>query len=279
MLTDKSVFATIIILPVVSQVLEDFDSSNDLYSVLLVSIWEVGEGLGPFVLAPLSEVFGRLKVFHTANICFLVFIIACALSTSIRMLIAFRFLSGFSVPSLILGPAIVGDMFSQEMRGVPMAALNLPVLLGPVLAPVIGGYLGEARGWRWNFWLIAMSMGAFQVAAFLTLSETFPRAVIEKNLLRSAEDKTIREHSQSPSRSRVEVFREAILRPLKMMFLSPTIFALSLYTAVGYGFSYIILTTINMVYQTRYGFSEGNTGLIYLVTGKWSLGVFERPGL
>jgi len=145
----------------VPEILRGFHSSDQLYSVILVSIWELGEGLGPFIVAPLSELSGRLPVFHTANVLFTIFTIAGAISSNLSMLVAFRFLNGVTVASLTLGPGIVGGMFIQDTRGRPMAALTLPRLLGPVAAPIIGGYLTEAKEWRWTFWLITIAMGTF----------------------------------------------------------------------------------------------------------------------
>jgi MFS family permease len=46
------------------------------------------------VIAPLSEMYGRLPLYHTCNFFFIVFAIACAVSTNMGMFIAFRFLMG-----------------------------------------------------------------------------------------------------------------------------------------------------------------------------------------
>jgi MFS family permease len=78
--------------PAAPSILTEFHSSNQLYSTILVSIWELGEVVGPLVIGPLSEIYGRLPVYHTANILFITFAAIAAISQSINMLIAFRFL-------------------------------------------------------------------------------------------------------------------------------------------------------------------------------------------
>jgi MFS family permease len=63
-------------------------------SQLMMSIFLIGYAQGPFVLAPLSETFGRVKVLQWANLVFLCFNIACGFATSYEQMLAFRFLSG-----------------------------------------------------------------------------------------------------------------------------------------------------------------------------------------
>ena len=64
-----------------------------------------------------------------------------------------------------------------------------------------------------------------------------------------------------------ELFRFSIIRPLKMLFLSPIVFMMSLYMATIYGYLYLMLTTYPRVFQVQYGFSNGSVGLTYLGTG------------
>jgi MFS family permease len=63
-----------------------------------------------------------------------------------------------------------------------------------------------------------------------------------------------------------EVFAQSIIRPTKMLCLSPIILGLSLLTAVAYGTLYLLFTTINEVFITRYGIVS-NVGLVYLGFG------------
>jgi MFS family permease len=91
------------------------------------------------------------------SIGFVIFTIACALSTSINMLIGMRFMQGtFAAAQLTNGGAIIADMVRQEERGFAMAMYTLGLLLGPSVGPVAGGFLAAAKGWRWVFWVIAI---------------------------------------------------------------------------------------------------------------------------
>jgi Major Facilitator Superfamily len=62
-------------------------------------------------------------------------------------------------------------------------------------------------------------------------------------------------------------FKIAIIRPLKMLFLSPIVFLLSLYMAMVYGYLYLMFTTFPRVFQGQYGFSNEIVGLTYIGVG------------
>jgi len=59
----------------------------------------------------------------------------------------------------------------------------------------------------------------------------------------------------------------AIQRPLKILFLQPIVFVMAVYMALIYGTLYLLFTTFPSVFQERYGFSPGITGLTYLGVG------------
>lgn len=147
--------------PAVPEVMTEFDSSNDELASFVVSIYILGYAFGPLFLAPLSELYGRLPVYHICNFLFVVFTIACALSSDLNMLIGFRFLEGlFGSCPLTIGAGTIADMIPQQKRGGVMAIWALGPLMGPVIGPVAGGYLSQAKDWRWVFWVIAMAVSA-----------------------------------------------------------------------------------------------------------------------
>ena len=87
--SNYSQLATVICAPVVPQIQAKFHSQT-----LLVSIWELGKIVGPLLVAPLSELYGRLPMYHIGNVLLIAFSIGGALSTSVPMFITFHFISG-----------------------------------------------------------------------------------------------------------------------------------------------------------------------------------------
>lgn len=94
--------------PSVSQVMEEFHNSNQMLAAFVVSIYVLGLAFGPLVLAPLSEVYGRWIIYFVCNTMYLVFTLACAVSTDLNMMIGFRFLAGIvgSAPLAIGGGTV-----------------------------------------------------------------------------------------------------------------------------------------------------------------------------
>jgi multidrug resistance protein len=139
--------------PGVPALMVEFHSDNSTLASFVVTVFVLGFATGPLLFAPLSELYGRTVVQHTGCIGFVIFSVACALSTSLNMLIGMRLLQGiFAAVPLTNGGAIVADMVKQEERGFAMAMLILGVLIGPVIGPVTGGFLAAAKGWRCRCW-------------------------------------------------------------------------------------------------------------------------------
>ncbi|TVY82541.1 Efflux pump radE [Lachnellula suecica] len=255
--------------PGVEDVLIEFHSSSTLLASLTVSIYILGYALGPLLVAPLSEMYGRVPLYHASNVLFCIFTMACAVSSNLNMLIAFRFFAGAAGSTPItIGGGSFGDMFSVEERGKAIAIWSMGPLLGPVIGPVAGGFLAESAGWRWVFWLILILAGILTIMMFIFLKETYPVALLEQKAAR------LRKSTGNPNlRSALtldlpprELFKRTIFRPIKM-FLSPIVLLLSTYMAFVYGILYLLFTTITDVFIDTYGFSQGTSGLAYLGLG------------
>ena len=251
-------------------IMRDLHSTSETLASFVISIYLLGYASGPLVIAPLSEIYGRLPVYWVNNIMFTAWTIGCALAPNIGGLIALRFFAGVagSCP-LAIGAGSIADMFPQERRGMGMSIFALGPLLGPVIGPVAGGYLAQDEGWRWVFWVIAIGSGAITVASFIFMKETYEPVLLERKAAR------LRKETDNPNlRSRLasdktpaEYFKLSIIRPTKMLIFSPIVLCLSVYIAVVYGYLYLLFTTLTLVFQSAYHFSQGDVGLSYLGIG------------
>lgn len=64
-----------------------------------------------------------------------------------------------------------------------------------------------------------------------------------------------------------EALKLAIVRPLKLLLVTPIVTLQSLYVAITYGILYLLITTFSYVYAGQYHFSEGTVGLSFLPSG------------
>ena len=139
--------------------MSEFKSNSQELASFVVSVYVLGYAFGPVIIAPLSELYGRVPVYHACNVLFIVFTVACAVSVNLNMLITWRFFQGsFGSCALAIGGGTISDIVVQEKRGGVMAIWALGPLLGPVIGPVAGGYLAQAQGWRWVFWVLTMAV-------------------------------------------------------------------------------------------------------------------------
>ncbi|KAL9103366.1 MAG: hypothetical protein Q9163_001578 [Psora crenata] len=260
--------------PGVPEAMTEFKSTNEQLASFVVSIYVLGYAFGPLVLAPLSEFYGRLPLYQVSNLGFVIFTVACAVSTNLNMLIGFRFLQGlFGSCPLTIGGGTIADIFVQEKRGGVMAIWALGPLMGPVIGPVAGGYLSEAVGWRWVFWVIAIAGAAISLPSLFFLCETYSFVILDrkaKRLRKETGNPDLKSKLASPY-TQLGLFKVSIVRPVKMLLLSPIVLGLSTFIAVVYGYLYLLFTTLTVVFEGQYHFSAGSVGLTYLGIGVGSL--------
>lgn len=121
--------------------------------------------------------------------------------------------------------------------------------------------------------LIQGKAGVVFVTTLIFLRESYPYVILKRKTdrLRKETGNLQLRSALDTGKDPKELFRFSIIRPLKMLFLSPIVFMMSLYMATIYGYLYLMLTTYPRVFQDQYGFSNGSVGLTYLGVGIGSL--------
>ena len=173
----------------------------------------------------------------------------------------------------VAGGGTIADLVVQEKRGSVIAIYALGPLLGPVIGPVAGGYLVAARGWRWVFWVLTIIGGFFTMISLLFLRETYTTVLLKRKtarLTKEMENTNLRSKRDTGLTAK-QLFIRAIIRPTKILILSPIASATSLYVGVVYGYQYLMFATFTEVFQNQYGISTKNVGLTFLGFGVGSL--------
>ncbi len=108
--------------------------------------------------------FGRKRMLLVSISGFVVASVLCGIAQSLMQIVAFRLLQGFFGAALVpLSQSILLDIYTAEERGSAMALFGVSVMVGPVLGPVIGGWLTDNISWRWVFY-INLGIGAVAFA-------------------------------------------------------------------------------------------------------------------
>lgn len=122
--------------------------------------------------------------------------------------------------------------------------------------------------------LITDTMPCLQAAAvalanLLLMHESYAYTLLDrktKRLRKQTGNQALRSTLHSDKEPK-ELIKNAIVRPVKLLVLSPIVLLLSLYMAMMYGYQYLMFTTFPRVFQGHYGFSDSNIGLVYLGMG------------
>src|ERR1700675_3164687 len=102
----------------------------------------------------LANRFGRQRVLMVAIGGFVAASVLCGIAQSLFEIVAFRLMQGFFGAALVpIAQSILLDIYTPEERGSAMAIFGVSVMVGPVLGPVIGGYLTDQFSWRWVFYI------------------------------------------------------------------------------------------------------------------------------
>ncbi|RYP53481.1 hypothetical protein DL768_001518 [Monosporascus sp. mg162] len=232
--------------PGVPAIMKEFNETSATTATFLVSIYILGFAFGPLAVAPLSEIYGRRLLYFWGNILFVIFTVCTALSKNMGMFMAFRLLMGLSgaVP-VTIGSGSIVDVMPVEKHSRAMSAWAMGPLLGPCIGPIAGGYLIEAAGCRWVYWLIAIVGGFCIPVSFFCLREPFAPVLMEQKACRLRKetgnpDLYSRISGRAPPK---EQFKLASVRSLKLLLVTPIVTLMSLYVAILCGILYLLFAT------------------------------------
>ncbi|KAI4693933.1 uncharacterized protein J4E92_006159 [Alternaria infectoria] len=266
-----SPFSSTMVTPVLPDIGDDFDISEGFMHQLVMTIFLLGYAQGPFVLAPLSEIFGRVTVLQYANLVYLLFNTCCGFAQTKEQMLAFRFLSGLggAAPQALCN-GVLADTWSKEERGKGQAIYGILTWLAPCVAPIVGAYISTGANWRWIFFATSIFTVLVQLTALFFLRETFAPAILGKKAkaVRKAmkgirNDVVVRTEFETGDRMS-KILRKRLILPFIMMFTHPATQAPSIYRAFLYGVMYLMLSTFPMVFEEVYDMDTGPASLNYL---------------
>ena len=132
----------------------------------IITSYAVANAITVPITGWLAERVGQVRLFTTAILLFTVFSFLCAISVSLPMLIAFRVMqgavAGFMIP---LSQSLLMMNYPPEKRTMALAIWAMTVTIGPIIGPILGGWITSNYHWSWIF-LINVPVGLF--AAFGT---------------------------------------------------------------------------------------------------------------
>jgi len=209
---------------------------------LTISAYLVGFAVGQVVYGPLSDRHGRKPVLIGAIALYCFASLLCALSVSIHMLIAARALQAFGgCGGIVLARAVVRDLYSGSRAGRELSLIGSVMALAPVLAPIGGGILQAAFGWRSVFFTLVLAGLSGMVTIWLLLPETLA--------LRAAEP----------------VSFGSILKSYRVVARDAAYLAYSGLATTSYAGLFAWISASSFVLQNIYGLTPFNFALVFAV--------------
>lgn len=260
-------FSSSVVTADIAGVAKEFGVSDEV-ALLSITLFVVGFGVGPMIFAPLSEIYGRRIIYGTTLLVAVVFIIPGAVAKNIATLLVARAIDGiaFSAPMTLVGGTLA-DLWRSEERGIPMAAFSAAPFIGPAIGPLVGGFLSDAAGWRWLYWIHLILAFIVWVLITFTVPETYAPTILAKRAKKMREQTgqadyvTEEDIDKRPLGERLAIF---LIRPFQLLFGELIVFLISLYMSVLYGLLYMFFVAFPIIFQEGKGYSAGITGLMFI---------------
>jgi MFS transporter, DHA1 family, multidrug resistance protein len=147
-----------------------------------VTAWQMQQTLTAYLLpyalmsivqGPLSDALGRRRVVIVGIVCYTVASLACMLAPNFGSLLLFRAAQGVTAGvGMVVGRAIIRDLYDGPKAQRLMAAVSLIFGIAPAIAPIVGGWIHVAFGWRAVFAFLALFGTLLTIATAWLLPET-----------------------------------------------------------------------------------------------------------
>ncbi|KAK9329386.1 major facilitator superfamily domain-containing protein [Lipomyces starkeyi] len=238
-------------------------------AILGMSLYVFGFASGPLCWAPISELYGRRLPVLLGVFGFSVFNLGVARAYDLQTIMICRFFGGFFGAScLAVVPATFSDIFTNEWRGTALVCFSAAVFCGPLIAPVVGGFIVNSYlGWRWSEY-ITMIWGFFCFALIvLFVEETYAPVILVRKaakLRRVTGNWGIHARLEQTELDFQGLIEKNFSRPLKMLFTEPIMFLVTIYNAFIYGILYLLLEAYPIIFVQGYGMSASVGELPYI---------------
>ncbi|PWK60992.1 multidrug effflux MFS transporter [Roseicyclus mahoneyensis] len=152
-LTGLGALSMNIFLPSLPQMTEYFVTDYRLMQLSVALYLAVNAGL-QILIGPISDRYGRRPVLLGGVAVFLVATLGCLFAPNIEVFLFFRMMQAVVVVGLVLGRAVVRDMYPADQAASQIGYVTMGMAVVPMIGPALGGVLDESFGWQANFWLL-----------------------------------------------------------------------------------------------------------------------------
>ena len=248
-------FTDTVVLPALPSMASSLAGADSNSLAAIVSAYMGALGVMNLLWGPLSDLLGRRPPLFASLFLYTALSLACIFAPDMRALVILRALQGAVTGATIsCTQGSIADAFAPAGRGTAMGLFFVPLLVGPIVAPVLGGAVTAALDWRAVF-MFCVALAAPMLAAVAALPETSHWAVAARRAPGAAP--ILEPCARPPWRS-----------PLHTVayLLEPALAPYSALMAILFGLLFVSLTTLPLV-LARAGLSVSEVGASFLPVG------------
>ncbi|ODV96442.1 hypothetical protein PACTADRAFT_75565 [Pachysolen tannophilus NRRL Y-2460] len=248
-------------------VMEFFHIGREV-SILGISLYIFGLGLGPTFLSPISEYHGRRLTYVGGLFCVVCFQLIASFCDNIGGVLFSRFMTGFSGSAFMsVSSGTISDMFDKSQIGTAMVVYSIMPFLGPSLGPLISAAINSSIYFRWTFHVMLIFSGAMLVAIILFVPETYVPVLIKRKAIKLRKE-TGNQMLYAPlERTPLTLFQSTILsskRPLLLLIKDPMMLSLCFYSGLILAIVYMFFVSFPYIFSEVYGFGIMGQGLSFM---------------
>lgn len=249
------------------EIIKEFHVGREV-GVLGISLIMFGLGVGPMLLSPLSEFYGRKPVFIGGLVFSCCFQFLTAFSPNLGGILFGRFMSGFFGSAFL---AVVNgsftDTFEKSEIALPIAIFGVSPFVGPSIGPLFSAGINEHLHWRWVFYIMLMLHGVALVLVILLVPETYrPLLLVRKakRLRNQTGNDKLYAALEKDQRSVIMTMLKAPRRPFALFFRDPMIMVSCYYSGLVLAIIYLFFVAFPYVFRTVFKFDNISQGLAFI---------------
>ncbi|CCM00059.1 uncharacterized protein FIBRA_02086 [Fibroporia radiculosa] len=257
-------------------------------TILSISLYVEGLALGPLLIGPLSEVYGRNNIYRVSYILFFAFTWPTTFPPDMATFLVFRFITGFcSSAFLSVAGGSVGDLFAGSAVASAMAVYTLGPFLGPVVGPLISGFICQNVDWRWTYRVLLIWQFATILMLYLFVPETYEPVILKRKAARLRKETGDNQY-WAPLDRREGTLTQAILLScytpfrgdfpilpnltslivlIELLLFDRMALLLDTWSALVLGILYLAFQAFPVIFQGGHGFNVQDTGMSFLGIG------------
>ncbi|KAJ6538832.1 major facilitator superfamily domain-containing protein [Mycena vulgaris] len=251
-------------------------------TILMISLFVLGLGIGPLITGPFSEVYGRAIIYRISYILLVLLSLPVVFAPNLAVALVFRFFLGTAGASFLsVAGGSIADMFSGPTVGNPMAVYTISPFLGPVFGPLIGGFINQNLNWRWTYRILLIWTFGELLAIFLLVPESYAPVLLKRKAHKLRKDTGDQAYWAPLDRRDTSLTRSLLLScyvPFKLLIFDRMALLLDTWNAFLLGILYLMFQAFPIIFENGHHFNVQTTGLTFLGIGfGMGLGLASQP--